>query len=108
MSYEEILDDFKSLENLAATMENVDLTENDNNNTVEGDQKYKKYSYLQLQDYRRPKFHESLVENINRKFNRSYTLQEMKDEGLEVTPMSRRTSQQKFSDNALLLSEFIL
>lgn len=101
MSFEEIVEDFKSLENLSATIET--MRPSNENYIVE--QEYKQF--LQLQDYRRPKFQENCSGGKFRKLNRSYSLQEMRDNGLQVKP-NRRLSQQKNSDHALILSEFIM
>lgn len=102
-SFDEILADFKLLENLAATVDleisNTEIEEK----LVRPD--YKKY--MQLHDYRRLKSQESNVGNKFRKLNRSYSLQEMKENGVELEPSSRRDSlQQKL--NYTILSEFIL
>lgn len=98
-SLEKILEDFKSLEDESSHLENnhtfpqkVEL-----NNVKEFKQCF------QLQDFRRPKF--QIIEN---KLNRSYSLNEIKEHGLQLKSISKASTQQKSLDHSILLSEFIL
>lgn len=107
ISFEEILQDFKSLEDLASGVEfdSHKIDQNEDNITL----KTEYQRYLQIQDFRRPKMQEN--QGTGSKFNhlnRSYSMQEMKTIGLELKPFRRGSSQQKFQDKELILSEFIL
>lgn len=101
VSVEEILADFKSLEDL----------EHSNIPSIESDEtpvraNYKKY--LQLQDFRRFRSYECQdIGSKFRKFNKSYSLQEMKEGGLELKT-EHKGPQQKLQDHSLILSEYLL
>lgn len=102
VSVEEILADFKSLEDLghnntSSTTEDYEIPVREN---------YKKY--LQLRDFRR--LHSYDCQDVGSKFrklNRSYSLQEIKEAGLELKS-ERKGPHQKYQDHSLILSEFIL
>lgn len=102
VSVEEILADFKSLEdfehsNMSSTTEDYETPVREN---------YKKY--LQLCDYRRFRSYECQdMGNKFRKLNKSYSFQEMKEAGFELKS-ERKGPLQKFQDHSLILSEFIL
>jgi hypothetical protein len=106
---QEVLSDFQSLDDLASVTEN-DIHENDLKTDKTVDELESEYNkFLQITDFRRPK----LQENQNcgtkfRKLNRSYSLQEIKEKGFELKTVRRGGSQQKYQDNALILSEFIM
>lgn len=101
VSVEEILADFKSLEDLGHS--NISTTEDYETPVREN---YKKY--LQLRDFRRFRSYECQdIGSKFRKLNKSYSLQEMKEAGFELKS-ERYGPQQKFQDHSLILSEFIL
>lgn len=103
VSVEEILADFKSLEDLGHS--NISSTTEDYETPVRAN--YKKY--LQLRDFRRFRSYE--CQNIGSKFrklNKSYSLQEMKEAGFELKSERMEQKQQKLQDHSLILSEFIL
>lgn len=107
VSLEEILQDFKSLEDLASANEELmnETTEEPENKVLKSEYKM----YLQIQDFRRPKMQESHSSGSKyRKLNKSYSLQEMKEMGLEVKSPRRGSLHQKFDHHAVILSEFIL
>lgn len=102
VSVEEILEDFKSLEDIEHG--NVPSTAEDDEISVRAN--YKKY--LQLHDFRRFRSYECQdIGNKFRKLNNSYSLQEMKEEGFELKSECKGP-QQKFQDHSLILSEYIL
>lgn len=102
VSVEEILADFKSLEDLGHS--NTSSTTEDYETPVR--ENYKKY--LQLRDFRRFRSYECQdMGSKFRKLNRSYSLQEIKEAGLELKS-ERKGPQQKYQDQSLILSEFIL
>lgn len=106
VSFKEILDEFKSLEDLANTLDdNMSICGVEKDKEVKQD--YKRY--LQLQDFRRPKLQECAMQGSNKfvKMNRSYSLQEIKEKGLQITPTTR-LMQSNTQNHTLILSEFIL
>lgn len=106
---EEIIEDFKSLEDLAKSLEVIETTSSDNEEThnTKECEKIKDYN-LQLQDFRRPKLQEYQSNNKYKKLNRSYSLKEMREHGLQVLSVTDSASQQKIINHPLILSEFIL
>lgn len=95
---DDILNDFKSLEEFAADVDIEDKS--DKGIKAEYEQ------YHQILDYRRPKFLEGNKISTLR-YNRSYTMQEIKRNGFYLKSEENST-QQKFSHHPLILSEFIL
>lgn len=106
ISFEEILQDFNSLEDLAIT---VDL-EGNGNHTENKPLTSEYEKFVQMQDFRRPKMQEnnSAYDSKYRKLNRSYSMHEMRKMGVELESLKRRSSQYKFQDHTFILSEFIL
>lgn len=100
-SLHEILADFKSLEDLAV----IETESKDDEDDLPRNN-YK--TYLQIHDYRRPKAQENYTVTKFRKLNRSYSMQELKEKGVQMQPLKRGYSQPKCSGHALILSEFIL
>lgn len=103
VSLTEILDDFKSLEDLANSLDIFAQRKEEEDNDKNS---YK--GYLQLKDFRRPKLQECV--NIGCKFiklNRSYSLQEMRENGLQLTSTVGKL-QSNTQTHSFILSEFIL
>lgn len=105
ISFEEILKDFESLEDLAAT---VELPNSQVGIEPETFVKEDCGKYLHLQDFRRPKVQERQSVNKFCKLNKVYSLKEIKENGLQLKSISKVTSQQKTFPQSLILSEFIL
>lgn len=103
VSLEEILDDFKSLENLAATVHLQNHMESGKNETKED------MAFLQLQDFRRPKLQEAQNStNKLNKLNRSYTMYEIRTHGFELKTLQKEDFYHKMPSKSFLLSEYIL
>ncbi|KAJ2944771.1 hypothetical protein O0L34_g1660 [Tuta absoluta] len=109
ISVQEIISDFKSLDDLDSTAE-PESSYCGGSKTSSMDvvtSSYKKY--LHLQDYRRLKSFENPQSGTKfKKLNRTYSLQEMKEHGLQLQPSRKKPCHQKSIDQALILSEFIM
>lgn len=109
ISFEEILDDFKSLEDLASNVTFTNGHKETENDPEVMNTGMKDEAYLQLQDFRRPKPNEPKnCSNRFRKMNRSYSMREFKKQGFQLKSLQRKDSQQKIVNSSFLLSEFIL
>lgn len=95
----EILDDFKSLED---TANQVHLQQT-GPKIIEDDK-----MHMQMQDFRRPKPNEASSNRLMKKFNRSYSLQEIKKYGVQLMSFQGEKSQPKSTDHSILLTEFIM
>lgn len=95
-SLDDIMKEFESLEDVALESNRVN---SNNRMKVEYDK------YLQLQDYRRPKLQEANKISTF-KFNRSYSLKEIKQQGFELK--SAGYTQQLKTHHPIILSEFIM
>lgn len=106
VSLTEILDDFKTLDDLDHSSN--DSVENSSKKVTETTVRAEYKKYLQLQDFRRPKLQECVCTvNKYQKLNRSYTVQEIRENGLQLIP-PRGKSQCIMQNSNLILSEYIL
>lgn len=98
--FEEVLEDFKSIEECA---KGIEVTTSDEE--IKG---HNNIEYLQLQDFRRPKLIEYNTDRTSyRIMNRSYSMKEIQHNDLELRA-TRSSSQNKLTDHSFILSEFLL
>ena len=93
ITLDDIKREFESLEDLSVDVENI------NNCKTDYDE------FPQNEDYRRPKLQEG-NKTSSFKLNRSYSMKEMKQNGLQLRSNSK--SSQQFPCHSIILSEFII
>lgn len=106
LSSKEVVDNFNSLKSVTKTDRDLNLKK-----VERKDVGYK--DYLQLHDFK-TKHQQECIDTYNKfvKFNKFYTLQEIKKEGLELISVRERIndsnkSQKKVTDQFVILSEYI-